>query len=193
MSKQIGSFILPDNVVKNMKEKIQETKKLKIELGFALCTEKDSNEDRNIVTKGSECAGTKCSIKAGVCKEGHIQIGDYHTHPRAAATMSITDMVTGCSEKIECIGSARFDNIVCFSRKTEESQCLKDTSPFENEEHKILEQGSEIMEVIGNPKSIMKTGIYNTLKKLKQYDDRAFKHNANRVKLLNRHFDRISI
>ena len=189
MSKQIGSFILPDNIISSMKDKIKETKKLKIETGFALCTDKDSN----VITKGPECTGTKCSIKAEVCKENQIQIGDYHTHPRAAATMSITDMVTGCSEKIECIGSARFNNVICFSRKTEESQCLEDTSPFEDEEHKILEQGSEVMEIIGDPKSVMKIGLYNVLKKLKQYDDRVFKYNANRIKLLHKHFDRISI
>jgi hypothetical protein len=189
MSKQIGSFILPENIILDMKDKIKETKKLKIELGFALCTEKDSN----IIDKGPECTGTRCSIKEGVCKEGNIQIGNYHTHPRTDATMSITDMVTGCSENIQCIGSAKLNNVVCFPRKTEESQCLKDTSPFEDEEHEMLEKGSEIREILDNPKSIMKTGIYNTLKELKQYDDRVFKYNANRIKLLHRNFDRISI
>lgn len=189
MSKQIGSFILPDNIISNMKDKIKETKKLKIELGFALCIDKSSN----IITKGPECTGTRCSIKAGVCKEGHTQIGNYHTHPRTDATMSITDMVTGCSENIQCIGSSRLNNVVCFSRKTDESQCLKDTSSFEDEEHKILEKGSEIREILGSSKSIIRAGIYSTLKELKQYDDRVFKYNANRIKLLHRHFDRISI
>jgi hypothetical protein len=189
MSKQIGSFILPDNVIYSMKSKIQDTKKLQTELGFALCTEENSN----IVIQGPECTGTRCSIKATTCDKHQTQVGDYHTHPRTAATMSITDMVTGCSEKMECIGSARFNNIVCFFRKTEESSCLKDTSPLENEEHEILEKGSEVREILSSTKSIMKTGIYNTLKELKQYDDRVFKYNANRVKLLHKHFDRISI
>ena len=189
MPKQIGSFILPNNIISNMKDKIKETRKLKIELGFALCTEKDSN----IITKGPECTGTKCSIKAGVCKKGDTQIGNYHTHPRTDATMSITDMVTGCSEKVQCIGSTRLNNVICFSRKTDEYQCLKDTSSFEEEEHKILEKGSKIREILDSPRSIIKTGIYSTLKELKQYDDIVFKYNANRVKLLHRHFDRISI
>jgi hypothetical protein len=189
MPKQIGSFILPDSIMSSMKDKIKETKKLKIELGFALCTEKDSN----IISKGTDCTGTRCSIKAGICREGNTQIGNYHTHPRTDATMSITDMVTGCSENIQCIGSARLTNVVCFSRKTEESQCLKDTSSFEDEEHKILEKGSEIRDILDSPKSVMKTGIYNTLKELKQYDDRVFKYNTNRIKLLHRNFDRISI
>lgn len=199
MSKQIGSFILPDNIISDMKNKIRETKKLKIELGFALCAGKGFNKDNKYnkhnetIVKGSECTGTKCSIKEGVCREGNIQIGNYHTHPRADATMSITDMVTGCSENVQCIGSSRLNNITCFIRKTEESQCLKDTSPFEDEEHDILEKGSEIREILSSPKSIMKTGIYNTLKELRQYDDRVFRYNANRIKLLHRNFDRIGI
>lgn len=193
MSKQIGSFILRDNIISDMKNKIKETRKLRIELGFALCTEKDSNKDHKVIIKGSECTGTKCSIKEGVCREENTQIGNYHTHPMADATMSITDMVTGCSENIQCIGSVRSNNIVCFSRKTDEFQCLKDTSSFENEEHKILEKGSEIREILSSPKSIMKTGIYNTLKELKQYDDKVFRYNANRVKLLHRNFDRVGI
>jgi hypothetical protein len=189
MPKQIGSFILPDIVMSSMRDRIKETRKLKIELGFALCTDKGSN----IITKGPECIGTKCSIKEGSCKEGYIQIGNYHTHPRTDATMSITDMVTGCSENIQCIGSTRLNNIVCFSRKTEEYQCLKDTSSFEDEEHEILQKGSELREILYNPKSIMKIGIYNTLKELKRYDDRVFKYNANRIRLLHRNFDRIGI
>ncbi len=189
MSKQAGSFILPDNIISDMKDKIKDTKKLKIELGFSLCTEKGSN----IVTKGSECTGTRCSIKSGICKKSQIQIGDYHTHPRTAPTMSITDMVTGCSEKMECIGSARFNNIVCYTRKTDESQCLSEISQFEEEEHNILEKNAEISTILGNPSSIMKTGIYNIIKELYQQDNRIFKYNANRLKLLKKNFDRISI
>lgn len=189
MPKQINSFILSDNLIKDMKDKIKITKKLKIELGFALCKEKNSN----IIAKGSECTGNRCSIKSGKCREDQIQLGDYHTHPRTAPTMSITDMVTGCSEQMECIGSARYNNIICFFRKTDEPQCLKDTSSFEDEEHKILEKDSEIRLILSSPKSIIKTGIFTVLKEMKQYDDRIFKYNANRIKLLKKHFDRINV
>ncbi len=189
MSKQINSFILPNNIISNMKDKIKETKKSKIELGFSLCIEKNSN----IITKGSECTGTRCSIRTGICKEDYTKIGDYHTHPRSDATMSITDMVTGCSEYVQCIGSAKSNNIVCFIRKTEEYQCSKDISPFEDEEYDILKKDSEIREILSSPRSIIKTGIYNTLKEMKQYEDRIVKYHANRVKLLNKHFDRIGI
>lgn len=189
MPKHINSFVLPDNVIKNMKDKITETKKAKIELGFSLCSHKDSHQ----IEKGTECTGKKCSIKIGMCPEDKIHIGNYHTHPRTAATMSITDIIAGCSESMECIGSARFNNIVCFVRKTDESQCLKDSSPFEMEEHKILEKGTEIRNILSSPKSIIKTGIYNVLKEMKRYDDRVFKYNTNRIKLLKKNFDREEI
>ena len=200
MSKQIKSFILPDHIIKDMKDKIRDTKKVKKELGFALCIREYSNEAHNIIKKnnntiikGSECTGTRCSIKAGTCDKDQIQIGSYHTHPGSAPTMSITDMVTGCSKEVECIGSARFNNIICFARKTDKSQCLKETSQFEDEEHKILEKDTEIREMLSSTKSIIKTGIYKVLKEMYQYDDRVFRYNANRIKLLNRNFDRISI
>ncbi len=211
MSKKLNSFILPDDIIKDMKDRIKNTRKLGIELGFALCIDKNPNinHDKNpninhdinhninhnkkIITKGSECTGEKCSIKAGVCNKNQLQIGNYHTHPRTDPTMSITDMVTGCSESVQCIGSARSNSIVCFIRKTEESKCLEDTSPFEDEEHKILQKGSEIREKLASPRSIVKTGIYNVLKELKQYDDIVFKYNANRIKLLRKHFDRVGI
>jgi hypothetical protein len=191
MSKQIDSFILPNDIISSMKDKIKDTKKLKTELGFALCI--DPKKDSSVIIKGSECTGTRCSIKTGMCKENQTHIGDYHTHPRTAATMSITDIVTGCSENIECVGSARFNNIVCFLRKTDKSQCLKDSSPYETEEHQLLEKDIEIRKKLSSPKSIMKTGIYNTLKELHQYDNRIFKYHANRIKILNKNFDRINI
>ena len=188
-SKQVNSYILPDNIIKEMKDKIIDTKKLKTELGFALCTENNSN----IITKGSECTGTRCSIKSGICKSGLIQVGDYHTHPRTAPTMSINDMVTGCSEIMECIGSAKFNNIVCYVRKTSKSQCISDTSRFEEEEHKLLDKKFEIDMILSNPKSIVKAGIYNVIKEIYQLDNKTFKYNANRIKLLKKNFNRVSV
>ena len=189
MSKKISSFILPDDIIKDMKDKIKSTKKLKIELGFALCTDKYSDK----IVKGPDCTGEKCSIKTGICDIYQTQIGNYHTHPRAAATMSITDMVTGCSEDIQCIGSVKYNNITCFVRKTDESSCLRDTSSFEEDEHKIIQKGIEIRDALDHPTSIIRTGIYNFLKEMKKHDDTVVKYNANRIKLLRRNFDRINI
>ena len=189
MSKQVNSFILPDNIIEDMKDKIKYTKKFKIELGFSLCSEKDSN----IITKGSECTGNRCSIRPGTCRKGQDKVGDYHTHPMTESTMSIADIIEGCSQKIECIGSAKFDNIVCFVKKTNKYQCLNDTIPFRNEEYEILEKNAKIRTILSHPKSIIKTGIYNVIRDVYQQDNRIFKYNANRIKLLKKNFDRIGI
>lgn len=196
MSKRVNSFILSDDIISNMKDKIKETKKSKTELGFALCIDKNDSKNKNdsdIIIKGTECIGIKCSIKVGKCKEDQIYIGNYHTHPRAHPTMSITDMVTGCSEKIECIGSVPFNSIRCFIRKTEESQCLNEISQFEEEEHKILEKGEEIRTILRSPKSIIKTGIPKILREISQYDTHIAKYHKNRFKLLYNNFNRIDI
>lgn len=189
MSKQLNSFVLPDNVIKDMKDKIKETKKARVELGFALCKDKDSN----IIKKGTECTGTKCSIKLGSCLENQIHLGDYHTHPRSHATMSITDMVTGCSDDIECIGSVPFNNIKCFIRKTEESQCIDEISPFEETEHELIEKGDEIITSLKNPISTIRKGPVKFLKDLHQYDVQTAKYHQNRYKLLTKNFDRVDI
>ncbi len=200
-SKQVNSFVLPDDIIKNMKDKIKETKKSKIEFGFALCTDKDNqinnqkDNDRTtkIIKKGTECVGTKCSIKVGKCKEDQIYVGNYHTHPRAHPTMSITDMVTGCSEHIECIGSAPFNTIRCFTRKTDEHRCLEEIGPFEAKEHRILEKGGHIRSTLKSPKTIIKTNIIKLLKDISQYETDIAKYHQNRLKLLNNNFNRIDI
>lgn len=201
MPKQINSFILPDNIMKDMKDKIRETKKSKTELGFALCIEKDNqiNDQKDnsqaikTIKKGTECIGTKCSIKVGKCREDQTYIGNYHTHPRAHPTMSITDMVTGCSEEIECIGSAPFNTIRCFTRKTSEHLCIEEIGPFETEEHRILEKGNYIRSILRSPKTIVKTNIIKLLKDMSQYETDIAKYHKNRLKLLNNNFNRTDI
>lgn len=189
-----------------MKDRIKETKKLKTELGFALCTDKynqiNNQKDNSqiiktiktkTIKKGTECVGTKCSIKVGRCKEDQIYIGNYHTHPRSHPTMSITDMVTGCSEDIECIGSVPFNTIRCFTRKTNESQCIEEIGPFEAEEHKILEKGEKIRTTLRDPKIIIKTNIVKFLTDISQYETNITRYHKNRLRLLNNNFNRIDI
>lgn len=190
MSKQLNSFVLPDDVIKDMKGKIKETHKVRMELGFGLCKDKDSN----IIKKGTECIGTKCGIKVGKClEEGQVHIGDYHTHPRSHPTMSITDMVTGCLDDIECVGSVPFRNIKCFVRKTDKSQCFKEISPFESEEHRLIAKGDEIITSLTNPISIIRKGIPTFLREAHQYDVDIAKYNQNRYKLLIKNFNRVDI
>jgi hypothetical protein len=202
MPKQIDSFILPDNIISNMKDKIKDTKKSKIELGFALCADKDnqiysqkdnSQSNYRTIKKGTDCVGTKCSIKVGKCKEDQTYIGNYHTHPSTYPTMSMTDMVTGCSEDIECIGSVPFNTIRCFTRKTSEFQCIEDIGPFEAEEHMILEKGEYIRSTLKSPKTIVKTNIIKLLTDISKYETDISKYHKNRLKLLNNNFNRIDI
>lgn len=172
-----------------MKDRIKETKRTKTEVGFALCR----NKDTNIILKGTECVGTKCSIKIGKCPENQIYLGNYHTHPKTHPSMSITDMTTGCEEDIECIGSAPFGTIRCFTRKTNKSQCLNETSPFEEDEHKIVEKGEQLRTILRSPISIIRTGIPKLIREIYQYDTDVTKYHTNRVKLLNKNFNRIDI
>lgn len=197
MPKQINSFILPDNIISNMKDKIKETKKLKTELGFALCTDKENPKDNfqtiKTIKKGTDCVGTKCSIRVGKCKEDQVYIGNYHTHPSTYPTMSITDMVTGCLEEIECIGSAPFNTIRCFTRKTSKSQCMEEISPFKSEEHRILERSGYIRSTLKSPGTMVKTNIIKLLTDISKYQTDISKYHKNRLKLLNKNFNRIDI
>lgn len=184
---QINSFILPDNIIKDMKDKIKETKKIKKELGFALCTK------NNIIEKGSECVGTQCIIKVGKCRENQIYVGNYHTHPIGPASLSIADMATGCLEDIECVGSAPFKNIRCFTRKTDKSQCYNEIIPYEEEERKIAEKSRKIVLAFKNPKLILEMGISQFLSEFRQHDKEIGKYHSNRIRLLDKNFNKIDI
>lgn len=187
MSKQINLFILPDDIIKDMRNKIKETRKIKVELGFSLC---NSN---NIISKGSECTGTKCSIKTGICPTNQEYIGNYHTHPAEAPTMSIIDMMTGCEEDIECIGSVPFNKIRCFTRKTNKSQCFNEISPFEDEERKILATHEEIRKELRSPVHIIKNTPQFLKKVVQFYNSDIPKYHNNRLKLLRKNFNQVDI
>lgn len=181
--KKVNSFILPDDVIKDMKNKIKYTRKQKIELGFALCKDRDTKT----ITKGTECVGTKCAIKVGKCPEDKTYLGNYHTHPRSYASMSIIDMMTGCTEEIECIGSVPYNSIRCFIRKTGKSSCFRSVAPFEDTEHKILESKEKIIE------SIKHLNIIELIKNIGQYNEDFARYESNRLKLLKQNFDRTNI
>ena len=189
MSKQVNSFMLSDNIIKEMKEKIKETRNKKIELGFSLCTEKDSN----VVIKGSECIGTNCSIKIGKCREDQKHIGNYHTHPRGPASLSMTDMIVGCSEDIECVGSANFNNLRCFTRKTDKDQCYDEIMPFKEEEIKIVERSIKVTSAIKSPIQILRMGIPQFIKEFRQHDKEIGEYYINRLRLLNKNFNKTDI
>lgn len=186
---QINSLTLSDNIIKDMKGKIKETKKAKIELGFALCLDKDNN----IIKKGIDCTGTKCLIKIGSCPTDQTHLGNFHTHPRTYPTMSITDMIAGCAENVECIGSVPSNTIRCFIRKTDQSQCNDEVKPFEDTEYKLTERREDIKKTLKSPISIIKRGIPQFIKTIIQYEKDIDKYHINRAKLLKKNFDQINI
>lgn len=112
MVTMLNSFILPDDLVKKMKYKIEETKEKKIELGFGLCRIGRSN----IIKHGGDCTGTECSLtEPRECRVGSY-IGGYHTHPRTGTKPSIADLIIAYDEGIECIGSVIENDIKCAVR-----------------------------------------------------------------------------
>ena len=108
----VNSFILPDDIVKKMKDKIGETKEKKIELGFGLCRIGKSN----IIKSGGDCTGTECALtEPRECRVGSY-VGGYHTHPRTGTKPSITDLIIAYDEGFECIGSVIENDVKCVVR-----------------------------------------------------------------------------
>jgi hypothetical protein len=184
----LRSFILPDEIIKDMKDKIKETRKLKIELGFALCTNKNSS----VIVKGTECVGTKCSVKKGICSSDQTYIGNFHTH-QTYPTMSLLDMISACEEEINCIGSTPFNRISCFRRKTEKDKCFNDIIPLESLEKDLLNEKENIIRTLKNPIAIAKKGVFSTIKDTYRYENEISKYHRNRLDLLHKHFDRFDI
>lgn len=108
----VNSFILSDDLIKKMKDKIGETREKKIELGFGLCRIGKSN----IIKPGRDCTGTECSLtEPRECRVGSY-VGGYHTHPRTGTKPSITDLIIAYEEGIECIGSVIENDVKCVVR-----------------------------------------------------------------------------
>ncbi len=191
MTKYVNSLILPDDVIKEMNDKIRDTRKMKVELGFALCT----IEGSNVITKGSECIGTSCptTLKVGKCKSRQRYLGNYHTHPSGPASLSIADMATGCQEDIECVGAARFDRIRCFVRKTDTQKCYSDVSLFKEEEDNIKESRLRLLSVLRSPTQMIRMGIPQFIREFKMHDKDIEEYYRNRLRLLEKNFNRIDI
>lgn len=108
----INSFIISDDLAKKMRDKIEETKEKKIELGFGLCRIGRSN----IIKPGGDCTGTECSLtEPRECRVGSY-IGGYHTHPRTGTKPSIADLIIAYDEGVECVGSVIENDVKCVVR-----------------------------------------------------------------------------
>lgn len=112
MTIKLNSYSLPEDVVEKMRLKIEETRQKKIELGFGLCRMKYVNT----LKPGSECSGDECSLlPIQECPTG-TYVGGYHTHPVGSVEPSIADLRNAYIHDVECVGSAKEDNIKCFVR-----------------------------------------------------------------------------
>lgn len=188
MVAEFNSFILSDQIIEKMRNKMKETREKRKELGFGLC--KSYNKSDNILTDGKECEGGVCSLglTKGCKNINQILIGHFHTHPTATSSLSIIDMVTGCQENIECVGSVRFNDIKCFVRKTDKNSCFNETRPEEIKLDKILKEKKEIDNLLRTPKTFIRPGIHSLLIRLIRNDIAIESFNKKKRELLAKHF-----
>jgi hypothetical protein len=122
MPKNLNSYILTDNIIKLMKQKLRETKRTHKELGFSLCHESGDNELKD----DGHCVGTSCDIKIIPCKKGDT-VGTFHTHPKDDSEPSLSDMRNAYNYGISCIGGEKDKKIRCIVRKAEYNTLDKST------------------------------------------------------------------
>jgi hypothetical protein len=116
MPKSLNSFILTDNIIEIMKQKLKKTENIHREFGFNLCHIEGSNELKD----DTHCIGKECSILLEkTCKIGN-KVGTFHTHPKADSTPSLPDLWGGYYYGTECIGGIADKKIACYVRKDKE-------------------------------------------------------------------------
>jgi hypothetical protein len=122
MSKNLNSFILTDDIIDIMKQKIKKTETIGREHGFNLCHTKGIKELKD----DTHCIGTDCSIsfektcKATTAKTVWKKVGDFHTHPSGNSEPSLSDLWNAYHYGIECIGGTKDKKITCYVRKDKE-------------------------------------------------------------------------
>jgi len=115
MSKKLNSFILPDSVTEEMKNKLREGFEKEIELGFSLCLSQNSN----VLKVGEQCTGGECSIALpSKCEGNDTYAGAYHTHPHESSRPSSQDIPIIYNRGLACIGGIENDKeeIKCYIR-----------------------------------------------------------------------------
>lgn len=116
MSKKLNSFILPDDVAEEMRNKLREGFIREIELGFSLCLGQNSN----ILKVGEQCTGSECSITLPFkCEGNDLYVGTYHTHPDESSRPSSQDIPIIYKRGFACIGGIENDKeeIKCYIRE----------------------------------------------------------------------------
>lgn len=115
MSKKLNSFVLPDYLAKEMRNKLREGFGKGIELGFSLCISQNSD----VLKVGEQCTGGDCSIiLPSSCEGNDIYAGAYHTHPHESSRPSSQDIPIIYNRGFACIGGIENDKeeIKCYIR-----------------------------------------------------------------------------
>lgn len=113
MPKNLNSFILSDNIIEIMKQKLKKTGDINKELGFNLCQIEGNNELKD----DAHCIGSECRLPlAKACNIG-TKVGTYHTHPKQNSIPSLADLWGGYYHGVECIGGTADQKIMCYIRK----------------------------------------------------------------------------
>jgi len=113
MPKNLNSFILSDDTIEIMKQKLKKTGEINRELGFNLCKIDGTNELKD----DTHCIGSNCNLQlSDTCKIGK-KVGTYHTHPKATSIPSLPDLWGGYYHGVECIGGTQDQKITCYVRK----------------------------------------------------------------------------
>jgi hypothetical protein len=119
MSKKIDKFVVPDDIIRKMNEKIKESRSKKVEVGFALCTEKN----KNVLKAGEQFLGgphgefSMIKVPAKRCKDKDQYRGIFHTHVDGMLRPSISDMYHMYEYGLGCIGTTIDNKIKCYVRK----------------------------------------------------------------------------
>src|SRR3972149_7644907 len=108
MPKNINSFVITDNMIDIMKQKLEKTENIHKELGFNLCHIEGSNELKD----DTHCIGTECSIPLeNTCKIGK-KVGTFHAYPTGYSTQSLADLLGGYYYGTECVAGIADKKIV---------------------------------------------------------------------------------
>lgn len=188
MPERIGQYILPDSLIKLMKEKINESQKNKRETGFWI------KKEDNILMDAIHCTGTECGIiiSESVQKIRKELVGGFHVHPQKSVPyLSAGDLVNACNLGFECVGIKIKDDIRinCFPRISNREDCIKDAMKIYEEDKSLrsMHRSLEKME----PKTEEEFKRYNRL--TDKYNNKRRIHILKLRDSVNKYFERISI
>lgn len=108
---KLGQYVLPIQVIREMRNTIKEGQTKGIEMAFDLCA-----DEKNVIKTIHKVSWEETSVMAiGVCPKGRPAIGAFHTHSHVQQKVvpSVSDIL-GTYKMIECIGAS--EEIKCFLR-----------------------------------------------------------------------------